>query len=971
MWQNGDPVSFTKWSTDTSMQPTVHFFVRGHTKGTKDIPYCKYNSTKELWLVANTNTRTNSNHRPKPYVQGEFKCVAMTLRNLADPQWILVNCSDSLSNVVYCMIEKNKRCSKEIDCEQKHFAAKNNNVCKKNRTLLMNLCYHFTWTNLSATLKSKVHHIFPKRELQILFDAISDSFPPIFSVNISHFVKFNKCSKTYSSEQKVIETEYFSALLISVHKLKPAKKKNNIFNCAGKSYIAMLYVCDGKQDCPSRAYDEEGCVCNKTKAYSGKCKYVVGQSSMRSCSAFFVTTSQKECELYSGDERLNHNAKMLVKSGVDISTEQMSLRNTMVNSAKEGNSDAKRLSESCERKGQLTCLFGHLKCYNISQICVYKLNTSGHIKPCASGDHIHNCTAFACNGMFKCPGYYCVPWSYVCDSKWDCPTGFEETTRSCHKHHACLHLFKCRNSRCVHLGNVCDGQRDCPFGDDEFYCSLQILMCPSDCECLLFTLRCYNTTFSPENNMPFHIVWIHVASFTSTLSSLVFKDAVVLAMTKTGLTNLCELIFQMKNLIKLDASFNSVTTVQPGCFQLTLQLRFAVLACNQILLLKSETFLPLSNLQILNLTGNQITLLQNFLFSNNSKLKTLSLNNNSIAKVEKGLFKGTHLFFLQTDNFALCCILPSGGKCTMELPWYLSCSKLLPNLGIQITFYSVSFIMVIFNFFSTILQKISFLLKLEKTGAYGATIASINIGDIFCAVPLFVLWAADLYFKAPFILNEIEWRSGGLCYLSFGITLWFALLSPILLSFLSLSRLMVVMHPMDTNFKQTKYVLKFLAIIFIFCAILACTLTILTWVLLSLIPFILCSPFVDPMDSSVVISVLTWVVVIFQVGAAIFIIVVYMILVRSLKISQKAIQQAASKKQSNVALIVQVIIVTSSNILCWVPSGVIFLTSLFLEEYPVTMVIWITIAVAPSNSVVNPVVFGVTSLRKILKKQTV
>ena len=32
--------------------------------------------------------------------------------------------------------------------------------------------------------------------------------------------------------------------------------------------------------------------------------------------------------------------------------------------------------------------------------------------------------------MFKCPGYHCIPWSYVCDGKWDCPHGYDELENS-------------------------------------------------------------------------------------------------------------------------------------------------------------------------------------------------------------------------------------------------------------------------------------------------------------------------------------------------------------------------------------------------------------------------------------------------------------------------------------------------------------------------------------------------------------
>ena len=46
--------------------------------------------------------------------------------------------------------------------------------------------------------------------------------------------------------------------------------------------------------------------------------------------------------------------------------------------------------------------------------------------PCRNGGHLENCEKFECNVMFKCPNYYCVPWTYVCDGKWDCPYAEDE-----------------------------------------------------------------------------------------------------------------------------------------------------------------------------------------------------------------------------------------------------------------------------------------------------------------------------------------------------------------------------------------------------------------------------------------------------------------------------------------------------------------------------------------------------------------
>ena len=77
-------------------------------------------------------------------------------------------------------------------------------------------------------------------------------------------------------------------------------------------------------------------------------------------------------------------------------------------------------------KSMIPCRSYQQVFYNISNICEYKLNSLNDLTPCKAGDHLKNCTYFECNMKYKCPGYYCIPWGYVCDGKWDCPHGLDE-----------------------------------------------------------------------------------------------------------------------------------------------------------------------------------------------------------------------------------------------------------------------------------------------------------------------------------------------------------------------------------------------------------------------------------------------------------------------------------------------------------------------------------------------------------------
>ena len=113
----------------------------------------------------------------------------------------------------------------------------------------------------------------------------------------------------------------------------------------------------------------------------------------------------------------------------------------------------------CRNKNELPCKVGHLKCFDISDTCTYRLDQNGYNVPCRNGGHLDNCHNFKCNIKFKCAMSYCIPYSYVCDGKWDCPDGSDENSDNlCNSNSTCSNMYKCRNSNrmCIHLGNVCD-----------------------------------------------------------------------------------------------------------------------------------------------------------------------------------------------------------------------------------------------------------------------------------------------------------------------------------------------------------------------------------------------------------------------------------------------------------------------------------------------------------------------------------
>ena len=118
------------------------------------------------------------------------------------------------------------------------------------------------------------------------------------------------------------------------------------------------------------------------------------------------------------------------------------------------------------------------------------------------------------------------------------------------------------------------------------------------------------------------------------------------------------------------------------------------------------------------------------------------------------------------------------------------------------------------------------------------------------------------------------------------------------------------------------------------------------------IPSNLCSPFIDPTDSLIEIKISTWLVKVFQWISLSFIIFMNIVLINHLKLSL-AVGIIASKIKSG-TITIQSILVTASNLICWLPSSIIYVTSLIVSKYSTELLIWTTVVITPINSIINP-----------------
>ena len=548
-WQNKDPVSFQLWQKIKRNQLLTKYKIHF-------INVCKNKKSKQLctWPVRDIDVGAINTLKlvAQKYIQPQKnkKCALILLTNIAEPEWISIDCLDQIIGDILCMVPRNVEVLGNV-------TKKSTLVVFKNPCILINgKCYFFSWgfqndklrhQNLIMTSSTRI-------AMEHLVTAINGEFPPFHGqftltiyCKITNKWTFQKVKERYKG--------FHIAFLLGSSYID----YGNVYECQRGIFVAYVFVCDGKKDCPGDvALDEMSCFCEENGVTLNKsCKYVLSKDGTKTCSIFYLTLKDGSCMLYAQENRKNINL-----------THQ---KFNFVGSLKSiSNFDSKL---TCQNNGQLSCRDGYTNCYNITEICTYRLDENNFLYPCKGGEHTENCREIQCNMKFKCPEFYCIPWSYVCDGKWDCPDGYDEVKElGCGVNRHCKNMFKCRNSqKCIHVSDVCNSLVDCPSSDDEYMCSLNGAVCISSCVCLGSAVKCYNVSSEKDflTSIPaYNVLFLSNCNlaFLEYLLKILIPPT-VLSLTYNNVRHVCELLPALHQMLVIDLGFNQIEHVNQDCFK--------------------------------------------------------------------------------------------------------------------------------------------------------------------------------------------------------------------------------------------------------------------------------------------------------------------------------------------------------------------------------------------------------------------
>ncbi len=921
-----------------------------------------------------------------PHKVKKKTCTLMLISNLANPVWVFVECNHTHLYHTVCATEAHDSPT-QISLNSSLFEA----FCQQSVIKKKDLCLSFVWVTSSSELARQRQPSCRKeinadnlRGIMPLFETVSSQFPPMILVekNISKIHVFTDLvhQNQLSHRFKKVPSAYHSGFILCSNALKTVKRGINMFSCKDGSVISVSLVCDGSIDCHSDNSDEEFCNCSLNKSLDLRHMFCKTMSVATQCGPLYFKDFHGICQQYSTlTAEDNRQTTMFGQQFPRIhiylcrNNESGICNDLFVDCFPSAEDEpALKMQEAnntffqCTNPYELQCKVGHPACFNISDICIFIFHIN-NLFPCRNGGHLESCEKFECSTKFKCYLSYCVPWSYVCDNKWDCPTGTDETKAVCQKTFVCESLFKCKGGHhtCVHVGDVCNGLGDCPQNDDEVACELHNMFCPKCCDCLFLAVQCNQNASKADFTRKVPFLYVSFIGTTEVATVLFWFSKALFCILNNNQLKHITLENLSGRLILLDLSFNNLESIKSDLLPSKFNLSTLLIVNNDVTCVEAGALRDLPKLKLLNISSNPLIYVSRTNLKQTFHMKIFSLRNVTASALPHGFLQQLPVdITIDSTDYYVCCQKVPDQKCFAEKAWHVSCA-LLPHKGLAAMFGADGFLILSFSVTSALIH---IFLK-QASRAFEMTVVGVNITDIFCGFFLLIIFVADILFKRVFVLSGESWRQSQYCFLASFFVVLFAIMSPMTLIFLSLSRLMIVLEPVDTSFKRTGFVIKWLLSIFLGALILSLSCQCFFVFTSGLQPFTLCLPLIDPSGAMTFALVVTLTLVLTHTATSVAMVIVHIMLIRRLILSQKNIQKSKTQKP-NTMLVAQLVVVSVTSILCWTPTDVIYMVVMFVAPSSTALITWATVAGMPLNSLINPLVFVVVALKKYHKQRT-
>ena len=459
------------------------------------------------------------------------------------------------------------------------------------------------------------------------------------------------------------------------------------------------------------------------------------------------------------------------------------------------NSSSFRHEYNCPQSNMLECYPGHSKCFTKDQVCLYNIDEATYtVTVCRNGKHLENCEYKACSKSYKCLRSYCIPYQYICDGKWDCWNGEDESV--CSARH-CTHLFKCsHSSACLPLDLICDKFIDCNHGDDEYIC----MVCPDMCTCLGYAIQCRYIVIDISFNVLREYLFVDIA-FSIFQSFFSLQNVSIALLSQNSISSLWRILTdeQYHHLKLLDIRKNLISKLTNPLKYIKLHLLVSLnFSQNIISKIEDYSFNNFKSVNVLDLSNNKISVLKPGTLNGLIKLKMLNLQRNPLYVVRLATFVNLPLKFVVTEHIQVCCITRTqNANCSYQLQHKFLCGKLLKNSF----FIVVSGTQSIFIVFSNIFFLSYYVLcaKHENRGyrrnKFTVSLFILHLFNFIFGFYLGIIITKSILKGELFIEIYQSWKCGWICYSLSAMSLLSILIHSVVTLQISIIRYIAVKYP--------------------------------------------------------------------------------------------------------------------------------------------------------------------------------
>ncbi len=391
-------------------------------------------------------------------------------------------------------------------------------------------------------------------------------------------------------------------------------------------------------------------------------------------------------------------------------------------------------------------------------------------------------------------------------------------------------------------------------------------------------------------------------------------------------------------------------TLSQKCFIQTSMLRFLSLQKNKINNLDLTCFKGLFVVRHIDLSFNRLSFLSGRHFKENPQLIILDIRQNPLSSFEID-FTNPKLKVLLVDFYFICCYTNKGHtNCTARPSAISSCDDLLSSIPMKILIW-------IIGTFSFTLNTINIVVRLfphyPRTLPLDYNIISISLGDSMLGTYLLIIGIADTIFRGTFAGSQKYWQSSALCMVAACLYFLSANFSVAELSILNTIKFLSVYFPFYTRINIHHSVFKFLLIHGVLLLLATICTTFPYFLIYKMAPNSICMLITFGNDNQY-LAVITILISTFQIFGICLNTVLFIAICRRVIASSHDI----SKHGGSSLKIKQMSIVMVSNILCWLPSSVLFLITMHGHQISPSLLAWNVATVIPINATINGFTFS-------------